>query len=156
MALHGEQLRSTLLEDVCSLCGTQSYMVTPNDTLEMMNVDSLRRAQLQGVLELYYGAKVDPDAVDEKAFVRVEAIILSMTKEERLNPKLLNPSRKQRIARGSGSDIAEVNRLVKQFEQMQKLMKQMGGMMGKKNKGLFGGLPGMGGGNPLKGLKLPF
>lgn len=61
MALHGEQLRSTLLEDVCSLCGTQSYMVTPNDTLEMMNVDSLRRAQLQGVLELYYGAKVDPE-----------------------------------------------------------------------------------------------
>ena len=66
-----------------------------------------------------------------------------MTKAERNNPKLMNPSRKRRIAKGAGVDIAEVNRLVKQFEQMQKMMKQMkgmskhGGMRGLSN--LFGG-----------------
>ena len=61
--------------------------------------------------------------VDEKAMDRVEAIILSMTKEERTNPGIMNPSRKQRIARGAGVDISEVNRLVKQFDQMKKMMK---------------------------------
>lgn len=72
---------------------------------------------------------------DEKAMGRVEAIIYSMTPAERSNPNLLNPSRKNRIAKGAGVDIAEVNRLVKQFEQSRKMMKQMGGMMsGKKNR----------------------
>ena len=61
---------------------------------------------------------------------RVEAIILSMTKEERANPALLNPSRKQRIAKGAGVDISEVNRIAKQFDQMKKMMKQLPGMMG--------------------------
>ena len=72
---------------------------------------------------------------DEKAMGRVEAIIYSMTPAERSNPTLLNPSRKNRIAKGAGVDIAEVNRLVKQFEQSRKMMKQMSGMMsGKKNR----------------------
>ena len=72
---------------------------------------------------------------DEKAMGRVEAIIYSMTPAERSNPNLLNPSRKNRIAKGAGVDIAEVNRLVKQFEQSRKMMKQMSGMMsGKKNR----------------------
>lgn len=75
---------------------------------------------------------------DEKAMGRVEAIIYSMTPAERSNPSLLNPSRKNRIARGAGVDIAEVNRLVKQFEQSRKMMKQMGGMFGGK-KSRFGG-----------------
>ena len=57
---------------------------------------------------------------------------LSMTPEERKNPKLLNPSRKRRIAKGAGVDIAVVNRFIKQFEQSQKMMKQMPGMMGGK------------------------
>ena len=62
-----------------------------------------------------------------------------MTKEERANPGLINPSRKQRIAKGAGVDIGEVNRLVKQFEQARKMMKQMPGMMGKgKRGGKFG------------------
>ena len=61
-----------------------------------------------------------------------KAIILSMTPKERSNPGILNPSRKNRIARGAGVDITEVNRLVKQFEQSRKLMKQMPGMMGGK------------------------
>ena len=79
------------------------------------------------------------DNVDEKQIARVEAIIYSMTPAERANPKLLNPSRKNRIARGAGVDIAEVNRLVKQQEQMKKMMKQLPGMMGGKfgKKGKF-------------------
>ena len=75
---------------------------------------------------------VNMDAVDESALGRVEAIILSMTPQERRNPSLLNPSRKNRIAKGAGVDIAEVNRLVKQQEQMKKMMKQMPGMLGGK------------------------
>ncbi len=68
--------------------------------------------------------------VDDKQLARMEAIVLSMTKEERQNPKVLNPGRKHRIARGAGVDISEVNRFVKQFEQSQKMMKQLPGMMG--------------------------
>lgn len=74
------------------------------------------------------------NAVDDKKLAHIEAIILSMTPAERENPKLLNPSRKHRIAAGAGLDIAEVNRFIKQFEQSKKMMKQMPGMMGKKGK----------------------
>lgn len=74
------------------------------------------------------------DAVDEKKMSRIEAIIFSMTPAERANPALLNPSRKNRIARGAGVDISEVNRLVKQFEQARKMMKQMPGMLGGKGR----------------------
>ncbi len=84
------------------------------------------------------------DAVDEKKMARIEAIILSMTVKERQNPDLLNPSRKRRIAGGAGVDISEVNRLVKQFEQSKKMMKQMPGLMGRGKagkKGMFGRLP---------------
>ena len=70
--------------------------------------------------------------IDEGALERTKAIILSMTSQERSNPGILNVSRKNRIARGAGVDIAEVNRLVKQFEQSRKMMKQMPGMMGGK------------------------
>ncbi|MCM1282031.1 MAG: signal recognition particle protein [Muribaculaceae bacterium] len=80
----------------------------------------------------------------EKNMARIEAIIYSMTPQERQNPNLLNPSRKNRIARGAGVEIAEVNRLVKQFEQTKKLMKQMPGMGGRKGKrmgGMFKGFP---------------
>lgn len=80
--------------------------------------------------------------VDEKQLKHMEAIVLSMTPEERRNPKLLNPRRKHRIAKGAGVDIAVVNRFIKQFEQSQKMMKQFGG--GKKHGGMFGGMPGMG------------
>lgn len=82
------------------------------------------------------------EAAAEKSLSRTEAIIYSMTLEERQNPALLNPSRKRRIAQGAGVDIAEVNRLVKQFEQMKKMMKQMPGMMKKGRRGgMFGKLP---------------
>ena len=79
--------------------------------------------------------------IDEKQLARTEAIILSMTPEERKNPKLLNLSRKGRIAKGAGVDMAVVNRFVKQFEQSQKMMKQMPGLMGgKRGRGGFGGM----------------
>lgn len=79
--------------------------------------------------------------VDDKQLSRMEAIVLSMTPAERQNPKLLNPSRKHRIARGAGVDISVVNRFIKQFEQGQKMMKQMPGMMGgKKGRGMFSGM----------------
>nr|WP_318685518.1 signal recognition particle protein [uncultured Acetatifactor sp.] len=80
--------------------------------------------------------------IDEKQLKHMEAIVLSMTVEERRNPKLLNPRRKHRIARGAGVDIAVVNRFIKQFEQSQKMMKQLGG--GKGRRGMLGGFPGMG------------
>ncbi|SDZ84077.1 signal recognition particle subunit FFH/SRP54 (srp54) [Pseudobutyrivibrio sp. ACV-2] len=76
------------------------------------------------------------NAVDDKKLAHIEAIILSMTPAERENPKLLNPSRKHRIAAGAGLDIAEVNRFVKQFEQSKKMMKQMPNMMGKGRRGM--------------------
>ena len=99
-------------------------------------------------------AGVDMDE-GERSMHRVESIILSMTKEERANPGLMNPSRKQRIAKGAGVDIGEVNRLVKQFDQMKKMMKQMPGLMGGgKRKGMkgLGGFGGLMGGK----MKLPF
>lgn len=86
-------------------------------------------------------AKIKEEDMDagEKQMARIESIIYSMTKEERRNPDILNPSRKHRIARGAGVDISEVNRLVKQFEQMKKMMKQLPGMMGGRGgkKGKF-------------------
>ncbi len=79
--------------------------------------------------------------IDEKQLAKTEAIILSMTPEERKNPKLLNLSRKSRIARGAGVDMAVVNRFVKQFEQSQKMMKQMPGLLGGgRRRGGFGGM----------------
>ena len=72
--------------------------------------------------------------IDEKQLARMEAIVLSMTPRERQNPKLLNPSRKHRIAKGAGVDIAVVNRFIKQFEQSQKMMKQLPNMMGGHGK----------------------
>ncbi len=81
--------------------------------------------------------------VDDKQLARMEAIVLSMTPQERRNPKILTPQRKHRIAKGAGVDIAVVNRFIKQFEQSQKMMKQFGG--GKKRGFGMGGFPGMGG-----------
>jgi signal recognition particle subunit SRP54 len=76
--------------------------------------------------------------IDEKQIGHVEAIIRSMTLNEREQPEIINASRKRRIAKGSGRSVQEVNRLIKQFEDMKKMMKQMSGMMnGKKKKGGF-------------------
>ena len=77
--------------------------------------------------------------VDENQLARMDGVVLSMTPEGRRNPKLLNPSRKNRIAKGAGVDISVVNRFIKQFEQSQKMMKQLPGMLGGKGarKGKF-------------------
>ena len=85
-------------------------------------------------------SKVGNIDIDPKAMSHPRAIILSMTPEERANPNLINVSRKNRIAKGAGLDIAEVNRFIKQFEQSKKMMKQFSGMMGGgKKKKRFGG-----------------
>jgi signal recognition particle subunit SRP54 len=98
--------------------------------------------------------------VDEKQIARVEAIVKSMTKAERANPELLNASRRKRIAAGSGTSIQEVNRFIKQFEEMKKMMKQFTGVadkMKKKAKKKGFGLPFMGNGkNPPGGMNFPF
>ncbi len=75
--------------------------------------------------------------IDDNAMNMPRAIILSMTPKERSNPDIINPSRKKRIANGAGVDISDVNKLLKQFEQSKKMMKQMSGMMGGKKRGGF-------------------
>ncbi|MBR3679837.1 MAG: signal recognition particle protein [Oscillospiraceae bacterium] len=80
------------------------------------------------------GDKISDADIDEGAFGKVEAMITSMTPAERAKPSIINPSRKRRIAKGSGTKVEDVNRLLKQFEQMQQMMKKMG----KGGKGMFG------------------
>ena len=86
--------------------------------------------------------------IDEKIMAHTEAIILSMTPEERDNPSILNSSRKKRIAAGCGLQVVDVNRLLKEFSMMQQMTRQMTKMTGKDKKRRFGKLPGMGGGFP--------
>jgi len=92
-------------------------------------------------------AKIDP-----KQMGRVEAIVKSMTKEEKQKPEIINISRKKRIAAGSGTSIADVNRLIKQFEDMRKMMKQLSSMMGPKGNKMMKSLKNKVG----KGFKFPF
>ncbi|MGN0290443.1 MAG: signal recognition particle protein [Lachnospiraceae bacterium] len=105
-----------------------------DDYLESMN-QMKKMGGLSSILSMMPGVSGSQiseleNAMDEKKMARIEGIIYSMTPKERANPSILNPSRKRRIAAGAGVDISEVNRLVKQFEQSRKLMKQMPGMMG--------------------------
>lgn len=81
--------------------------------------------------------------IDDNAFKGIEAIIYSMTPDERHNPGLLNSSRRQRIAKGSGTTIQEVNRLIKQFDQTRKMMKMVTGGGMKGMMGRMAGMPGM-------------
>ncbi|MCD7865683.1 MAG: signal recognition particle protein [Clostridiales bacterium] len=126
-----------------------------NDYLESMN-QMKKLGGLSSVLSMMPGMggsqmKQIEEAMDDKKMARIEGIIYSMTPAERNNPDLLNPGRKRRIAQGAGVDISEVNRLVKQFEQARKMMKQMtGGKKGRRGMGGFGGLGGKMGG--FKGL----
>ena len=95
-------------------------------------LDQLRQIQKMGSIRSIInmlpgvGDKLRDVDVDEKQFVRIEAMITSMTKAEREKPSIINPSRKRRIAAGSGTKVEDVNRLLKQFDQMQKMMKQLG------------------------------
>ncbi len=78
------------------------------------------------------GKQIKDEDIDEKAFDRLRCIIYSMTKQERSNPEIINPSRKRRIAAGSGTSVEDVNKLMSQFKQMQKMVKQVGGRKGPK------------------------
>ncbi|MCM1480093.1 MAG: signal recognition particle protein, partial [Muribaculaceae bacterium] len=96
------------------------------------------------------GDKIKDADIDDSQLKRIEAIILSMTPAERAKPSIIDPKRKRRIAAGSGNSVADVNRLLRQFEEMQKMMKQFG-VMGKNGKGRKNKLrmPPMGGMPPL-------
>ena len=108
-----------------------------NDYLESMK-QMKKMGGLSAILGMMPGMGVSAadleSQIDEKQLARMEAIVLSMTPQERANPKILNPKRKHRIAKGAGVDIAVVNRFIKQFEQSQKMMKQLPGMMGGHGK----------------------
>ena len=110
-------------------------------------------SDIMGMLPGVNTKALEGASVDEKALGRTEAIILSMTPKERDDPSLLNSSRKKRIAAGSGTQVVDVNRLLKQFEMMQQLTRQMagGGMMKKMGKmGKMGRMGGRKGGFPFK------
>ena len=111
------------------------------------------------------GNQIKDADIDENQFTRLEAMIQSMTQKEREKPNIINPSRKRRIASGSGTKVEDVNRLLKQYEQMNKMMKQMSGMakgkMGRKQMrnllgGMGGGMPGIPGNNGYHGSGMPF
>lgn len=108
-----------------------------NDYLESLT-QMRKLGGLSSIMSMMPGMGLKLDDIDseesEKKLKRTEAIVLSMTPKERENPKLMNPKRKNRIAKGAGVDIAEVNRFIKQFEQSQKMMKQLPSMMGKFGK----------------------
>lgn len=114
--------------------GFDDYLESMNQMRKMGGISSVL-SMIPGI-----GGKMKDleSMIDEKDMARKEAIIHSMTPAERANPDLLNPSRKSRIAKGAGVDMAEVNRFVKQFEQTRKMMKQMPGMA-KGKKGRLGG-----------------
>ena len=119
-----------------------------NDLLEQM-----KQLQKMGPLKSIVGmipgisGKVKDEDLDQgqAQLKKTEAIINSMTKKERAKPSIVNPARKRRIAAGSGTKVEDVNRLLKQFEQMQKMMKQFSGLKGRK---MLKNLPGLGGGFP--------
>ena len=112
---------------------------------QIKNMGSL--ADIAGMLPGVNAKVLEGANVDERALARTEAIILSMTPAERENPSLLNNSRKKRIAAGSGTQVVDINRLLKQFEMMQQVTKQFSGGRMKRKAGLFG---------KMKGLKFPF
>ena len=112
-----------------------------NDFLDQL-AQMKKMGGIQSILSMLPGVGLPADLnIDDDVFKSTEAIIYSMTREERGNPAIINPSRKRRIAKGAGVDISEVNKLIKQFEQSKKMMKQMSGMMGGKGKRRRGGMP---------------
>ena len=116
---------------------------TLTDYLEQM-AQLKKMGSLESVMAMVPGMSGKEVKVDEDMIVRTEAIILSMTVKERNNPDIINSSRKKRIAKGSGTSVEEINKLLKQFDQMKKLMKQM-------SSGKFKGFGGFG-----KRMKMPF
>ncbi|WP_088809526.1 MULTISPECIES: signal recognition particle protein [Listeria] len=124
--------------------------MTLDDFLEQLG-QVKQMGPLDELLKMLPGANkmkgLDNMQVDDKQLGHIEAIIKSMTKMEKDNPDIINASRRKRIARGSGRPIQEINRLLKQFNEMKKMMKQMSGGMGGKGKK---------GKNPFGNFKMPF
>ena len=117
---------------------------TLTDYLDQM-AQLKKMGSLESVMAMVPGMSAKDVKIDESMLAHTEAIILSMTPRERENPDIINSSRKKRIAKGSGTSVEEINRLLKQFDQMKKLMKQM-------SSGKFKGFGGFGG----KKMKMPF
>jgi signal recognition particle subunit SRP54 len=111
---------------------------TLNDYLDQFR-QIKKMGSIQDIIGMLPGVKpgaLQDAQIDEKALARTEAIILSMTEKEREHPSIINGSRRKRIAKGSGTTVEEVNRLMKQYEQMNKMMKQLtGGFMKRGKKG---------------------
>ena len=136
-----EQLGKKMLENKMDL----------NDYLEQLRQISKMGSISQLLQMMPGGAKIDESKIDEKVFQRNEAILTSMTDKERRKPEILNASRKKRIAAGSGTKVEDVNRLLKQFDQMKQMTKQFTGKKSRqmrrlmRNGGDLSGLGGMGG-----------
>jgi signal recognition particle subunit SRP54 len=131
-----EALEKKMREQTFSL---EDFLEQMRQLKKMGNLD-----QLLGMLPGVKPGALKDINMDEKQMARVEAIILSMTEQERVNPDIINGSRRRRIAQGSGTAVEDVNRLLKQFDQMKKMMKQMTSG-GKRHGNPFG-----------KGFKFPF
>ena len=129
---NAKELEKKMREQTFSL---EDFLVQMRQLKKMGNLE-----QLLGMMPGVNAGALKNAQVDESQMARIEAIILSMTKEERLKPEMINGSRRKRIALGSGTQVEDVNKLLKQFDQMKKLMKQFSGM-GKRK---------------MFGMKLPF
>ena len=127
-----------------------------NDLNEQFN-QIKKMGPLKGILSKLpgIGNQLDDVDIDDRQIDWLQALIYSMTPEERANPSIINPSRKRRIAAGSGRSVEEVNKLLKQLEQMQKMIKQMKGGKGSKKRRKNKMLPGLGG-MPMGGNGMPF
>ena len=163
---HPERMASRILGmgDVMSLIEKAEQQVSRKEAEELARkmqqdkfdlndmLDQLRQIQKMGDIKSMLsmlpgvGKQLKDVEIDERQFDRVEAIILSMTPAERGKPDIINPSRKRRIAAGSGVKVEEVNRLLKQYDSMRQLMKQMKNMGKKGGRRIPRGFPGMGGG----------
>ncbi len=123
-----------------------------NDLLDQVH-QMRRMGSIRDLLKMLpgIGNKIDNVDVDEHAFDRMEAIIYSMTPQERAKPDIINPSRKRRIAAGCGMQVEDVNRLLSQYRQMQKMFKQFNGKSGKKMRKRMMNMPGMNGMNGMGG-----
>ena len=163
---HPERMASRILGmgDVMSLIEKAEQQISEKEAAEMakklqqdkfdMNdmLDQFaqikKMGDIKGMLGMIpgLGKKLRDVEIDERQFDRTEAIILSMTKEERAKPDIITHSRKRRIAAGSGMKVEDVNRLLKQYDQMRQMMKQMKGMGNKGRRGMRGIPPGMLGG----------
>ena len=126
---NAKELEKKMREQTFSL---EDFLVQMRQLKKMGSLDSLL-----GMMPGMNTGALKNAQIDESQMARIEAIILSMTKKERLHPEIINGSRRKRIANGSGTTVEDVNKLLKQFEQMKKMMKQLTGMGGKRR---FGGM----------------